>query len=566
MTVMLSATGGTGPAIEPATDGGSATDSGSGETFAALLAHTSEGAATNAAGQPAAGESSATPAQAGRSGKHDGEHGIDEQQPADPAQLLAELLPMLAGQPAVVGTFTPAAQAGPGPAGASGQAVAGLAVAGTAVVGLAVAGTVGQPMSAEPVPAGVAPAASVDQPSTAGAAKPVAGSARSEAQPELAQLASAPAGAHSGAAVSADAPPAVLPGRVAVGRATAASAPGTQPAPELSSAEPAPASPAPSNPAPSNAQPLSAQPSSPAPSSPAASSSQPSTSQPSSPALMNAQPSSPAPSSPAPSSPAPSDLPVAAGSQASGLVGAEGVLAGLATASAPSTDPAAQAPPQRIDAPDRPSAAGPTGRTTGNHLSRAGATAAGAADPSHAGPQNQVGAEPALGTVQPGSPAQLASVQPQIQPTSSAQPVPQSQAAPAVPQPVAHQLAGPLLHLRAGGDGNHSLLIALHPAELGPVNLHVRLTGDSMTIQLASTSQSAHDLLRDALPQLHQELQAAGLSSAGLSLELTGQGAGDSAGFQPQSHTEPHRPSAEPPPGKPEARQRRTESGLDRWL
>ena len=76
-----------------------------------------------------------------------------------------------------------------------------------------------------------------------------------------------------------------------------------------------------------------------------------------------------------------------------------------------------------------------------------------------------------------------------------------------------------------------------------------------MTIQLASTSESAHDLLRDALPQLHQELQAAGLSSAGLSLELTGQGAGDSAGFQPQSqpHTEPHRPAAEPPPGKPES-------------
>jgi len=155
--------------------------------------------------------------------------------------------------------------------------------------------------------------------------------------------------------------------------------------------------------------------------------------------------------------------------------------------------------------------------------------------------------------------------QPVAGPVAGTQPS-QSQPSPHVPQPIAQQLAAPLLHLRASGDGSHSLLIALHPAELGPVNLHVRLVGDAMTIQLASTSESARDVLRDALPQLHQELQAAGLSGTGLSLELTGQGAGDSAGFTAQPQAEPHRPTARAEAGKPEVRPRRTESALDRWL
>ena len=130
------------------------------------------------------------------------------------------------------------------------------------------------------------------------------------------------------------------------------------------------------------------------------------------------------------------------------------------------------------------------------------------------------------------------------------------------------QLARPLLRLRADGDGSHALTIALHPAELGPVSVHVRLTGDAMTIQLASTNESAHDVLREALPQLHQELQAAGLPSTGLSLQLSGQG-----GSAAHPHAEPPRPAASsstgtadtPVAGK-ENRPRRAESGLDRWL
>src|SRR6185312_15027377 len=142
---------------------------------------------------------------------------------------------------------------------------------------------------------------------------------------------------------------------------------------------------------------------------------------------------------------------------------------------------------------------------------RPGEQVASAGQPTQLGDSAAPGVQP-LAQSQPLVPAQpLAHNPPAAAPASPAQPA-------YLPQPVARQLAAPLLRLRAGGDGSHTLTIALHPADLGPVNVHVRLIGDAMTIQLASTSESAHDVLREALPQLHQELQAAGLSSAGLSL------------------------------------------------
>jgi flagellar hook-length control protein FliK len=138
--------------------------------------------------------------------------------------------------------------------------------------------------------------------------------------------------------------------------------------------------------------------------------------------------------------------------------------------------------------------------------------------------------------------------------------------------PVSQQLAGPVLSLRTAGDGNHQLTIALHPAELGPVNVHVRIVGDSMAIQLASSSSDAHDALREALPQLRQELQAAGLHnvdlhSVDLSLDLGGSGA--QTGSRADQDYRPGR-SDEAPVDRPTVRTERqvphTDSGLDRWL
>jgi len=105
---------------------------------------------------------------------------------------------------------------------------------------------------------------------------------------------------------------------------------------------------------------------------------------------------------------------------------------------------------------------------------------------------------------------------------------------PATDVPLASQVAGPVLALRARGDGSHQMIVALHPAELGPVNLHVRISGDALTISLASSNDIAHDTLRDALPQLRSELQSAGLGAASLSLDLTSGGSAGSGGFAEQ--------------------------------
>jgi len=131
-----------------------------------------------------------------------------------------------------------------------------------------------------------------------------------------------------------------------------------------------------------------------------------------------------------------------------------------------------------------------------------------------------------------GSPATAGAVLTSSQQPVAAQPTPIPQAAPAQtvsgqlidiaaqPAQLTSQLAGPLLSLRAGGDGVRQLSIALHPAELGALSVQVRLHDGSMSIQLAGSS-AATDALRAALPQLHHELQAAGLNGADVTFAQT---------------------------------------------
>lgn len=144
---------------------------------------------------------------------------------------------------------------------------------------------------------------------------------------------------------------------------------------------------------------------------------------------------------------------------------------------------------------------------------------------------------------------------------------------PSVPQPLVHQLAGPVLDVRASGDGSHQLSISLHPAELGPVNLHVKIFGDVMTIQLASTSESAHDAIRAALPQLRHELQSAGLAGVDVSLDFNAGSANsgaapDSRGGRGGQDSSPARLPQVPvsPPAIVNRPSRPADSGLDRWL
>jgi len=198
----------------------------------------------------------------------------------------------------------------------------------------------------------------------------------------------------------------------------------------------------------------------------------------------------------------------------------------------------------------------------------AGQTQPSRAQPSQAQPSQ---AQPSL--PQPSLP-QLGHPQPVQTAQPSAPTAPANQPAQPAPHPAVYQqLADPLLKLRASGDGSHTMTVALHPAELGPVNLHVRLVGDTMTIQLASSSESAHAALHEALGELRQELRGAGLAGVQLSLDLHGESAGQSAGGFGQSG---QRSSGGQPVTVPSAsssangatpvRPRSTTTGLDRWL
>ncbi|WP_127783025.1 flagellar hook-length control protein FliK [Rhodococcus sp. X156] len=123
-------------------------------------------------------------------------------------------------------------------------------------------------------------------------------------------------------------------------------------------------------------------------------------------------------------------------------------------------------------------------------------------------------------------------------------------APPAVPpEPVHHQVATALLGVHSRGEGSHQLELALHPAELGQVNVHVRMVDGALTVALASGSDATLDALRAALPELRQELRAAGLAQVTLSLDLTDPG---TAHHQERAEQHASRP-ADRRPGPPAA-------------
>lgn len=153
------------------------------------------------------------------------------------------------------------------------------------------------------------------------------------------------------------------------------------------------------------------------------------------------------------------------------------------------------------------------------------------------------------------------------------------------------QVSAPLLGLRAAGDGAHQLTISLHPEELGPVNLRVRILDGAMTIQLASGNDLTRESIQAALPQLHAELRSAGLSPASVSVDPNSGGSGSdgsgsggwgsgasgsTGGFEQRRHPESagSAPSPSPAPltgptaGPAErpANAMHAPSALDRWL
>jgi flagellar hook-length control protein FliK len=147
---------------------------------------------------------------------------------------------------------------------------------------------------------------------------------------------------------------------------------------------------------------------------------------------------------------------------------------------------------------------------------------------------------------------------------------------PATRAPVHHQIAEPLLALRVSGDGTHRLNIELHPADLGMVNVEVRLHDGAMSIAIASGSTATSETIRAALSDLHRELDVAGLSNVAVSVDTAGPqahsghaGPREQAGTaRPTSGSGPRSATGPEPTTAPRSVRNRSAdlAGVDRWL
>lgn len=77
---------------------------------------------------------------------------------------------------------------------------------------------------------------------------------------------------------------------------------------------------------------------------------------------------------------------------------------------------------------------------------------------------------------------------------------------------LASQIAPYVAELRHGPDGTHQITVALHPADLGQVQVVVEFKNGVVHVQLAGSHDAAREALSGALPQLRRELTDSGLS------------------------------------------------------
>jgi flagellar hook-length control protein FliK len=164
-------------------------------------------------------------------------------------------------------------------------------------------------------------------------------------------------------------------------------------------------------------------------------------------------------------------------------------------------------------------------------------------------------------------------------PPNNGQPFEAAPSGSTVPAPIHQQVAAPLLQLRARGDGVHRLLLELHPADLGQVNVEVRLHSGEMKISLTSGSEAAREAIRSALPQLRTDLASVGLAATDISVNLGSSDASAGQGRQPdgrQAAVGQHNPGRAPEDrtggadrvtaASTHPRYAGPTTGIDRWL
>ena len=135
---------------------------------------------------------------------------------------------------------------------------------------------------------------------------------------------------------------------------------------------------------------------------------------------------------------------------------------------------------------------------------------------------------------------------------------------PPAPQPA---LSGALTRLVHRGDGEHVLTVALHPAELGAVNVTAVVRGGQLAVSVACADPAAHAAVTAAMPSLQQDLNLAGFAAIDVSVSADGRSSDhegapqrSQSGHSTNDDLSPLAPTSGPrrPPG------RRT--ALDQWL
>ncbi|MBN9610558.1 MAG: hypothetical protein BGO26_16230 [Actinobacteria bacterium 69-20] len=115
-------------------------------------------------------------------------------------------------------------------------------------------------------------------------------------------------------------------------------------------------------------------------------------------------------------------------------------------------------------------------------------------------------------------------------PTAAPAPPPPAPSQPPSQQLSQPDLAGTLAQLRAATDGTYQMRVAVHPAELGGVNVTAIVHHGMLTVTL-SPDQTAHHAISQALPQLRAHLADQGFVGVDVGLGSPPQG-GNQAGQQ----------------------------------
>jgi flagellar hook-length control protein FliK len=77
--------------------------------------------------------------------------------------------------------------------------------------------------------------------------------------------------------------------------------------------------------------------------------------------------------------------------------------------------------------------------------------------------------------------------------------------------PVAHQLSAHLSNFRGRPDGSYETTMSLRPAELGQVTVKIQVNNGMVSLQATGMTAVAVEALREAMPDLREDLLRSGL-------------------------------------------------------